>query len=104
MGSKNWQLMEISLRIKDDPEASLLLEQFLNACFDSVPPPDWAPTTAVTLNPQANADRISTALDRLNAYLKDHAILPKGIHPPGNIRLNDWAEDITMQILTNGAY
>jgi hypothetical protein len=96
--------MEISLRIKDDPEAGQLLDQFLDACFDSVPPPDWAPAPAVARDPEANADRIAAALDQFNAYLKRHAILPEGLQPPRPIGLNTWAEEITMRVLTNGAY
>ncbi len=104
MGSKNWHLMEISRRIKDDPEAGLLLDRFLDACLDSVPPPDWAPIQAGTLDPQANNERISAAFDQLNRYLKRHGIVAEGIKPPFDTGLNEWAEDITMQILTNGAY
>lgn len=98
--------MEISLRIKDDPEAGLLLDQFLDVCFDCVPLPDWAPapTPVVTFNAQANAVRISAALAQLNAYLKEHSILMEEIHPPRDIGLNDWAEAITMQVLTNSSF
>ncbi|WP_432822796.1 hypothetical protein [Trichloromonas sp.] len=104
MGRRNWQLMEISRRIKNDPEAGLLLDRFLNACFDSVPPPDWAPVKADTPEPQENSERLSTTLNQLNLYLKTHALLPEGIQPPCDIELDEWAENITMQILTNGVY
>jgi len=104
MGSKTWQLMDIELRIKDDPEAGLLLDQLLDACFEIAPLPNWAPAESAMLETQTNTDRISSALKRLNTYLKEHGILQEGIQPPANIALSDWAEDITMQILTNGAY
>lgn len=103
MGSKHWQFMEISRRIKDDPKAGLLLEEFLDACFATVPLPGAAPGKTER-DPQACAVHIAVALAQLNAYLKNQRLVPEGIAPPGGLGLNAWAEEITLQILANGPH
>jgi len=101
MGSKYWQLMEVSRLVKDDPLANLLLEAFLDACFDCVQPPDWAPVIPREHHTRAQAERIAAALEALNAHLRRRALLPNGIVPPADVELDEWAEEIAMQLLTN---
>lgn len=103
MASRHQSLMEVSRLIKDDLQAQQLLDNFLDACFDSVPPPAWAVAThwERTTN---HTERIATALDALNAHLKQHILLSEGILPPSHLNLNDWAEEITMNVLTNYSF
>ena len=98
MGSSHWPLMEISRRVKDDPQANRLLDAFLDACFASVPPPSWAP---MQLAPEGGAERIAGALCALNAWLRSQDPGAEGLSPPAETPLEDWAEEITLQFLTN---
>ena len=69
MGSCHWPLMEMSRRVKDDPQANALLDEFFDACFSSVQPFSWAPVQTAT---EQGEERIAQALEALNAWL--HAL------------------------------
>ena len=98
MGSMHWPLMEISRRVKDDSQANRLLDEFFEACFASVPQPSWTP---LQITPAGGAERIAGALDALNAWLRSQDPGAEGLSPPAATSLEDWAEDITLQFLTN---
>jgi len=96
-----YQLMEVSRLIKDDPKGRLLLDDFLEACFDSVQFPEFQPITDLRPQTPDPVEQLSVTLHALNTHLTQQALLPEGIMPPSHLELNEWAEDITMNILTN---
>jgi hypothetical protein len=98
MGSSQWPLMEISRRVKDDPQANRLLEEFFDACFASVPAPSWAP---LQTTPEGGAERIAGTLGALNAWLRSRDPDAEELLPPVETPLEDWAEEIALQFLTN---
>lgn len=98
MVSSHWPLMEMSRRVKDDPQANALLDEFFDACFASVQPFSWAPVQTAS---ERGEDRIAQALDALNGWLRDHAPEARPLTPPAEMSLDDWAEEIAMQLLTN---
>ena len=98
MGSCHWPLMEMSRRVKDDPQANALLDEFFDACFSSVQPFSWAPVQTAT---EQGEERIAQALEALNAWLREHAPEAKPLSPPAEMPLDDWAEEIALQLLTN---
>ncbi|MEJ2202229.1 MAG: hypothetical protein P8X63_14605 [Desulfuromonadaceae bacterium] len=105
MASANCQWMEINRLIKDDPQANVLLENFFDACFDCVPPPEWAPVSNDGRGSANPVHTMASTLQQLNAYLERfHRTIPNRIHPPEGVSLQHWAEDITLQILANGPY
>ena len=95
------QLMEVSRLIKDDPKGRSLLDDFLEACFDSVQFPEFKPTIDPKPPTTDPMEQLATTLQALNTHLTRQALLPGGIMPPSHLELNEWAEDITMNILTN---
>ncbi len=96
-----YQLMEVSRLIKDDAQGQLLLDDFLEACFDSTQLPGLPPITDLKTQTPDPVKHLSSALQALNTHLTEHALLPGGIMPPAHLDLDEWAEDITMNILTN---
>lgn len=98
MGSMHWPLMEISRRVKDDPQASQLLDEFFDACLASVPSPAWTPRQ---ITPDGGAERITSALDALNAWLRHQNPGVEGLSPPAAAPLEEWAEEIVLQLLSN---
>jgi len=98
MGSRYWPLMEMSRRVKDDPHANALFDEFLDACFAGIQPFSWAP---VQTAPERGDERISQALEALNAWLREQEPEAKPLTPPAEMALDDWAEEIALQLLTN---
>ncbi|TRO81203.1 hypothetical protein [Trichloromonas acetexigens] len=98
MGSCHWPLMEMSRLVKDDPQANALLDEFFDACFSSVQPFSWTPSQTAT---ERGDKRIAQALEALNAWLRDHAPETEPLTPPAEMPLDDWAEEIALQLLTN---
>lgn len=102
MGSRHWPLMEMSRRVKDDPQANAMLDEFFDACFTSVQPFSWAPAQTATATATERGDeRIARALEALNAWLRDRDPGAEPLTPPAEMPLDDWAEEIALQLLTN---
>lgn len=100
MGSRHWPLMEMSRRVKDDPHANALLDEFFDACFTTVQPFSWAAVQTETA-PERGDERIARALEALNAWLRDRDPEAEPLTPPAEMALDDWAEEIALQLLTN---
>jgi len=98
MGSGYWPLMEISRRVKNDPQANALLDEFFDACFSRVQPFSWAPSQTAT---EREDERIAQALEALNAWLREQEPETEPLTPPAEMALGDWAEEIALQLLTN---
>lgn len=98
MGSRHWPLMEMSRRVKDDPHANALLDEFFDACFTNIQPFALAAVQTDTAT-EGGDEPIARALEALNAWLRDQEAEP--LTPPARMALSDWAEEIVMQLLTN---
>ncbi|MDY0267754.1 hypothetical protein [Trichloromonas sp.] len=98
MGCKHWPLMEMARRVKDDPHGNALLDEFFDACFASIQPFSWASPQRAA---EPNEERIARALEALNVWLRDHAPGAEPLAPPAKMALDDWAEDIAFQLLSN---
>ena len=98
MASIHCPLMEVSQHVVGDSRASRLLDEFFDACFACVPAPSWAPVQAA---PERSAERITGALCALNAWLRSRNPGAEGLAPPADMSLEEWAEEIALQFLTN---
>ena len=98
MSSHRWPLMEISRRVQDDPHAHRLLDDFFDACFASVPPPSWA---LLQGEPGSDSARLAGTLSALNAWLRSQDPENDGLLPPAGMLLEEWAEEIALQYLSN---
>ena len=98
MSSQVWPLMEICQLVKDNPQANRLLDDFFDACFASVPSPSWAP---LQIAPEKDAARIAGTLGALNAWLRRQYPDAEGLSPSAGMPLEEWAEEIALQFLSN---
>ena len=98
MANQVWPIMEVSRRVQGDPLANRLLEDFFDACFACVPPPRWAPQPVPA---EPDAARIAGTLCALNAWLRSQHPASEGLLPPAEMPLEEWAEEIALQFLSN---
>ena len=98
MGSSRWPIIEISRRVKDDPHANRLLDEFFDACFANVSAPFSAPLQNTH---KGGEERIGGALAALNAWLRSRDADAEVLLPPAEMPLEDWAEELALQFLTN---
>lgn len=105
MDKRTWHMMEISRLVQEDPQGNRLLDDFLASCFDNVCPPEWALLPEKALPSKTTSEAFVRTLERLNEHLERRHGLPlQAMRPPKGRPINLWAEDITMQILTNSPF
>jgi hypothetical protein len=87
------RLFEITQHVKGDPLGNALMDEVLTACFD------------FTLGNDAALERLVMALNRFNSHLSEYGQpVSSGLFQGTPKEISLWAEQLTNQILANGAH
>lgn len=94
------RLLKVTEVLEGDSLGNIMLDTLLNTCFDhAFSSPDALETET---RAGTTVTRLAAALELFNSYLNKYPqLVPEGLYKGNPEEISQWAEELTMQIMTN---